>query len=110
MQLHLEDISRHVAMGAHAVVLLDRAGWHTTRLLKAPENLTLIYLPSRSPELNPQENIWQYMRANWLSNRIFETYDDIIEAACEAWKKLVAIPDTITSIGMRDWAHTGQTQ
>ena len=109
MQLHLEEISRHVAKGAHGVLLLDRAGWHTTSLLKAPENLTLIFLPPRAPELNPQENIWQYMRANWLSNRIFETYDDIIEAACEAWKKLGAIPDTIKSIGMRDWAHTGQT-
>ena len=110
MQLHLEEISRHVAKAAHAVLLLDRAGWHTTRKLKPPSNLTLIFLPSRAPELNPQENIWQYMRANWLSNRVFETYDAIIVAACEAWKKLTAMPATITSIGMRDWAHAGRTQ
>ena len=50
------------------------------------------------------------MRANWLSNRVFETCDAIIDAACEAWRKLVAQPDTITSIGMRDWAHIGQSQ
>ena len=110
MQLHLEEISRHVAKGAHAALLLDRAGWHTTSKLKMPSNLTLIFLPSRAPELNPQENIWQYMRANWLSNRVFETYDDIIHAACDAWKNLVAQPDTITSIGMRDWAHVGRSQ
>ena len=110
MQLHLEEISRHVATGSHSVLLLDRAGWHTTSRLKVPSNLTLIFLPSRAPELNPQENIWQYMRANWLSNRVFETYDDIIEAACEAWKKLIAQPDTITSIGMREWANVGRSQ
>ncbi len=51
----------------------------------------------------------QYLRANWLSNRIFETYEDIIDAACEAWNKLIALPDVITSIGMRDWAHIGHS-
>jgi transposase len=66
MQLHLDEISRHVAKGAHAVLLLDRAGWHTTGKLNMPKNITPIFLPSRSPELNPVENIWQYLRANWL--------------------------------------------
>ena len=98
----------HLAEGAHAVLLLDRAGWHTTGALRMPVNITLILLPSRAPELNPVENIWQYMRANWLSNRVFETYDAIIDAACEAWQKLIAQPQTITSIGMRDWANIGQ--
>ena len=73
MQMHLDEISRHVARKAHAVVLMDRAGWHTTGKLKVPKNLTIILLPSRAPELNPVENIWQYLRANWLSNRVFET-------------------------------------
>ena len=109
MQLHLDEISRAVAKGAHAVLLLDRAGWHTTANLAVPNNMTLIFLPSRAPELNPVENIWQYLRANWLSNGVFETYDDIIDAACEAWNKLVSQPTTITSIGMRDWAHIGQS-
>ena len=110
MQLHLNEISRHVARSAHAILLLDRAGWHTTTNLDVPGNITLIFLPSRAPELNPVENIWQYLRANWLSNRVFETYDAIIEAACDAWQKLIAEPETITSIGMRTWAHEGQTQ
>ena len=87
MQAHLGEIGRTVARGAHAVLLLDRAGWHTTEKLTIPKNLTLILLPSRSPELNPVENIWQFLRANWLSNRVFETYDEIIGAACEAWNK-----------------------
>jgi len=109
MQLHLDEISRHVAEGAHAVLLLDRAGWHTTGKLRMPANITPILRPSRAPELNPVENIWQYMRANWLSNRVFETYDAIIDAACEAWRKLIAQPQTITSIGLRDWANIGQS-
>ena len=109
MQLHLDEISRHVAPGAHAVLLMDRAGWHTTTNLDVPDNVTPIFLPSRAPELNPVENIWQYLRANWLSNRVFETYDDIVDAACQAWRNLIAQPQTITSIGMRQWAHVGQS-
>ena len=109
MQLHLNEISRHVAKDAHAALIMDRAGWHTTANLNVPANITPIFLPSRSPELNPVENVWQYLRANWLSNRVFETYDAVVDAACEAWNKLVKQPQTITSIGTRDWAHVGQS-
>jgi transposase len=109
MQMHLDEISRRVARGAHAVLLLDRAGWHTTDKLNIPKNMTMIFLPSRSPELNPVENVWQYLRANWLSNTVFETYDDIMDAACNAWNKLTAAPEVITSIGMRQWAHIGHS-
>ena len=108
MQMHLIEISRQIARKAQAVLLMDRAGWHTTGKLNVPKNITIILLPSRSPELNPVENIWQYIRQNWLSSRVFETYDAIIDAGCEAWNKLIAQPETITSIGMRDWAHNGQ--
>ena len=110
MQFHIDEISRHVAPGAHAVLLMDRAGWHTTAKLDMPKNITPIFLPSRAPELNPVENVWQYLRANWLSNRVFDGYDEIIGAACEAWRKLLDQPNTISSIGMRDWAHVGQTK
>jgi hypothetical protein len=109
MQLHLDEITRHIAKGAHAVLLLDRAGWHTTDKLDVPKNISLVFLPSRSPELNPVENIWQFLRANWLSNRVFETYDAIIDAACDAWNRLIAQPQSIVSIGTRDWAHIGQS-
>ena len=109
MQLHLREISRHVAKGAHAVLLLDRAGWHTTGKLDMPKNITPILLPSRAPELNPVENVWQYLRANWLSNRVFDNYDAIVEAACGAWQKLLDQPNTITQIGMREWAHIGRS-
>ena len=55
---------RNVAEGAHAVLIFDRAGWHTTQELKMPANITRIWLPSRAPELNPVENVWQYLRQN----------------------------------------------
>jgi hypothetical protein len=108
MQFHLDEISHTVAKGAHAVLLLDRAGWHTTGNLVVPRNITLVFLPSRAPELNPVENVWQYLRQNWLSNRVFDTYEAIVDAACDAWRKLMAQPNTITSIGLRDWARVDQ--
>ena len=105
MQQHLDEISLAVDNGAHAVLILDQAGWHTTPKLKAPDNITLMFLPPRSPELNPVENIWQYMRDNWLSNRIFKDYDDIVAHCCQAWNKLVDQPWKIMSIGHRQSAH-----
>ena len=85
MTLHLAEISTAVAPGAHAVLLLDQAGWHGSRDLRVPENITLLPLPPRSPELNPVENVWQYMRQNWLSNRVFASYSDIVDHCCHAW-------------------------
>ncbi len=105
MALHLREISRAVEPGAHAVVIVDQAGWHMSMKLAVPDNITLLPLPPRSPELNPVENIWQFMRDNWLSNRVFQTYDDILAHCCEAWNKLIERPWKITSIGMREWAH-----
>jgi len=108
MQLHVDEISKYVARKAHAVVLMDRAGWHRAGDLEVPKNLTIILLPSRSPELNPVENVWQYLRANFHSNRVFESYEAILDAGCDAWNQLIDRPDVITSIGMRKWAHHGQ--
>jgi len=105
MAAHLAEISKAVDPGAHAVVIVDQAGWHMSAKLAIPDNITLLPLPPRSPELNPVENIWQFMRDNWLSNRIFQSYDDIVALCCEAWNKLIERPWKITSIGMREWAH-----
>lgn len=105
MSLHLEEIAQAVAPGAHAVVLLDRAGWHVSSKLKVPANITLVPLPPRSPELNPVENVWQFMRDNWLSNRIFTSYSDILDHCCAAWNKLMDQPWRIMSLGLRDWAR-----
>ena len=105
MQWHLEEISSQVAPDAHAVVILDQAGWHGAKDLETPDNITLLPLPPRSPELNPVENIWQFMRDNWLSNRVFRSYKDILDHCCYAWNQLTQQPWKIMSIGLRDWAH-----
>src|SRR6516164_3896075 len=101
MQHHLYEISRRVAAGAHAVLALDKAGWHTTRKLQVPANISLLHLPPASPELNPTENVWQYLRQTYLSNRVFRDYDDVVEASSSAWNKLTAEPGRIASIGTR---------
>ena len=91
--------------------MLDQAGWHTTAKLAVPANITILPLPPRSPELNPveniwpDENIWQFIRNNWLSNRIFKSYDQIVALCCEAWNRLIDQPWKIMSIGCRSWAH-----
>jgi DDE superfamily endonuclease len=104
MNKHLEEIAKAVSPGAHAIILLDQAGWHGSRELVIPENITLMPLPPYSPELNPAENIWEYLRKNKLANRLYETYEDIVEACCEAWNDLMAMPEQIASIAMRSWA------
>ncbi|MHB1873089.1 MAG: transposase, partial [Steroidobacteraceae bacterium] len=105
MNAHLAEISAAVEPGAHAVLLLDQAGWHTTAKLKLPDNITILPLPAKAPELNPVENIWQFMRDNWLSNRIFESYDQIVALCSKAWNRLRDQPWRVMSIGLRDWAH-----
>ena len=105
MALHLVEISAAVAPGAHAVLLLDQAGWHGSASLNVPSNITLMPLPPRCPELNPVENVWQFIRENWLSNRIFKSHDDILDHCCFAWNNLVEQPWRIMSIGLRKWAH-----
>ncbi len=97
MNLHLAEIATQIAPRAHAVLLVDQAGWHLSGRLIVPPNMTLIPFP--------QENIWQFLRDNWLSNRIFNCFDDIVDHCCEAWNKLINQPWRIMSIGLRDWAY-----
>jgi transposase len=109
MQKHIDEIGHAVTPGAHALIILDRAGWHTTGKLKLPDNLTLVPLPPACPELNSAENIWQYLRQTYLSNRVFQTYTAILDACQDAWLKLLAEAGRIASIATRDWATVGQS-
>jgi hypothetical protein len=104
MNLHLEEISHQVAANAHAAIILDGAGYHKKAALRIPENITLVPLPPYSPELNPVENIWEYLRGNKLANTVFETYDEIVDKACEAWVFFANDKDRVASITSRDWA------
>ena len=104
MAVFLLEISNHVAPGAHALLIIDRAGWHMAKDLAVPANITLVPLPPYSPELNPTENIWEFVRANYLSHKVYKTVDDVIDACCNAWNSLVNEAGRITSIATRLWA------
>jgi transposase len=70
----LDEIGKQVATGAHAILTLDGAGYHAAVDLKTPDNITLLPLPSYSPELNPMENVWEYLRQNKLAITVFNDY------------------------------------
>ena len=105
MSEHLKEISTQVAPGAHAVLICDGAGWHQTGgQLCVPDNITLLSLPPYSPELNPMENVWAYLRTNKLCNLVWDSYAAIVEACKSAWNFIASDPERIRSIGFRDWA------
>lgn len=105
MNEHLAAISRCVSVGAIAVLVLDNAGWHTSPQLKLPDNIVLLGLSSYAPELNPVENVWEFLRGNWLSHRVWESYNAIVDACCDAWNKLMQIPERMASLTQRVWAR-----
>ena len=74
----------------HAVIVLDGAGWHDPRAIRIPDNVSLVTLPPYSPELNPVERVWLYLRETYLSLRLLDDYDAIVEACCQAWCNLTA--------------------
>ena len=105
MTEHLKGISAQVAPGAHGVVVCDGAGWHQPgKRLVVPDNITLLPLPPYAPELNPMENVWDYLRGNKLSRRVWDSYEAIVAACRDAWLFLVGDPDRIDSIACRSWA------
>ena len=105
MNLHLREISAKVAPGAHAVLVCDGAGWHQKgKKLVVPDNITLLRLPPYSPELNPMENVWDYLRQNKLCAQVWASYEQILDACQNAWRFLINDPDRIRSIGTRKWA------
>ncbi len=105
MNLHLGEVSTQVTAGAQALLVCDGAGWHQRgRQLVVPDNIAMLTLPAYSPELNPMENVWDYLRQNKLCSRVWDSYEDIVEACKQAWHFLIDDPDRIRSLGQRSWA------
>ena len=90
MNKHLAEISQCVSVSAIALLILDGAGWHSSPRLVVPQNIVLMPLPPYAPELNSTENIWEYLRSNFLSHCVFDTYEAILDACCDAWNALMA--------------------
>lgn len=105
MNLHLKEIATQIADGAHALLVCDGAGWHQPgERLIVPENITLMRLPPYAPELNPMENVWDYLRGNKLSTGVWNGHDEILDACEQAWNFIANDPERIASIGTRTWA------
>jgi transposase len=98
MAVFLEHFARQLEPGAHAVLLLDQAGWHVSPRLAVPDNVTLLPLPAYSPELNPVERVWLYLRERFLSHRLLDGYAAVLDAACKAWNALTAEPGRLASL------------
>lgn len=103
MQQFLDRFADTIADNEHVVLLLDQAGWHGARDLCVPANITLVALPPYSPELNPVERLWLYLKERFLSHRLLADYEAILDAACTAWNKLRAEAGRITSLCSYPW-------
>jgi transposase len=98
MNAFLEQFARELPPGVHAAMVLDRAGWHVAGALRVPGNVTLVLLPPKSPELNPAENLWHYLRSHHWSNRLYPTWEDLKQAAVAAWRAVCLVPELIKSV------------
>jgi hypothetical protein len=103
MQEFLDRFSATIAADEHVAMMLDRAGWHEANDLSAPANITLVPLPSYSPELNPVERLWLHLKERFLSHRLLDDYEAIVDAACTAWNHLLAEAGRITSLCAYPW-------
>ena len=103
MNLFLAEFAASLPADVHAVLVLDGAGWHGARALAVPPNVTLVPLPPYSPELNPVERVWLYLRERFLSLRVFRDYRAIVDACCDAWNRLVAKPERLRSLCNQPW-------
>ena len=98
MDLFLAHFADTLDQDAHAVMMCDGAGWHDERTLTVPDNVTLALLPPYSPELNPVERVWLYLRERFLSLRVLDDTEAIIDACCQAWIDLIAEPDRMRTL------------
>ena len=96
MQVFLDRFAAKLAPDEHAVLVVDQAGWHVAHVLSIPHTVSLVYLPPYSPELNPLERVWLYLRERYLSHRLLDGYDKTVDALCHAWKQLD--PERLTSL------------
>jgi len=98
MQLQLNAISAELPAHIHAALITDGAGWHRAQALRLPDNITLVAIPPYTPECNPAENPWQYLKDNFLSHCLFPSYEDILDACQHAWNSMLAEPGRIASL------------
>lgn len=107
MKEHLKLISQRTASDRHAVIVADGAAWHQEYLTDEFDNITIIKLPPYSPELNPIEQVWQWLRQNELANRCFNGYEDIVNQCSRAWNSFISDTHRVKKMCSRDWIKVG---
>ena len=103
MTTFLSHFGESLRPGVHALLVLDQAGWHGAKALTVPANITLVPLPSYSPQLNPVERVWEYVRERFLSHRLHPDYDAVVDAAWRAWNRLTAETGRLLSLCAYPW-------
>lgn len=88
MQMFIDSFSSSLGLGVHALLVVDNAAWHHSSSLAIPSNVTLHFLPPYSPELNPSERLWKFMKSKFLCNQLYQDVEEIIETGVDAWRKL----------------------
>ena len=108
MQLYIDAFAKTIGADEHVALFIDQAGWHVANDLQFPDNITPMPLPPYSPELNPVERVWEYLKERFLSHRLHDDYDAIVYAACIAWNRMIAEPGRLTSLTWLPWAEKSQ--
>ena len=103
MQAFLEAFAATIRDDEHVALVLDGAGWHASKRLRVPSNITLVRLPPYWPELNPVERVWLYLKQRFLSLRLLNDYKAIVAAASKAWKRLCRQTGRIASLTSYPW-------
>ena len=98
MNVFLDQFSKTLAPDVQAVLVWDNAGYHRAKSLICPANITLVKLPPYSPELNPVENLWHYLRSHYWSNREYSDVDELFDAAEVAWRAVCLNTETIKTV------------
>jgi transposase len=96
MDVFLTMLARVLGPQDHAVLILDGAGWHKSKKLRVPAQVTILHLPPYSPELNPVERLWAYLRSHYLANRAYDDYQHLLDAGAQAWQQLT--PELLRSL------------
>ena len=101
MSVFLRMLAEELGADEHAILVMDQAGWHVSRSLKVPDSITILLLPPYSPELNPIERLWAYLRSHFLSNRAYEGYEHLLDASATAWREMG--PELLRSVCACDY-------
>ena len=109
MQIFLDAFVETVPADEHAVMFLDQAGWHGAKALRVPSNVTLVAIPPYSPQLNPAERVWLYLKDKYLSLRLHADYDAVVDASCAAWRRLLAEAGRLASLTGYSWLEQVRT-